>query len=455
MNRLHHTFAAFAIPRFRSFWLLVLLSALPGAVAWTLLFNAAAQIDDGSLSSLSTLSDANSALVLASVALGLFCGVLADRCSRRRLVIGAQYTMAAVLLASGALILLDQITLPLVIALSFALTAASVLLAAARDVWVADLIPKRLLANGIVLAAVGTALSVVAGIVLYTLAVVEWEVDHGWFCLALMLPLLAGLALALRLPRSDHPPQQRIGLLRELCDGIVYLGRTPHLRSLWLFALLIGMCAGGARMLVDYELVSEFLGERVGSLELFIGFGTALVVITLALAGLRSGRRGWPLLLVCAAAVAFGAWFGAATRSADLLPAARHTAATAAGILALIITVLALINARPQYYGRVLSLLGAAYGVGAAVAAAAHLLADIWLPAEVGGKGTLWALGALALAAAVWMFFRWRSVRELPPEPGSAVALIEGTAAPLLFDLSRQAALSHGQRTANDAERLP
>ena len=455
MNRLHHTFAAFAIPRFRSFWLLVLLSALPGAVAWTLLFNAAAQIDDGSFSTLSALSDANSALVLASVALGLFCGVLADRCSRRQLVIWAQCGMAAVLLASGALILLDQITLPLLIALSFALTAAGVLLAAARDVWVADLIPNRLLSNGIVLAAVGTALSVVAGIVLYTLAVVEWEVGQGWFCLALAIPLLAGLALALRLPRSDHAPQQRIGLLRELREGIAYLARTPRLRTLWLFALLIGVCADGARMLVSYELVSEFLGEQFGSLELNVAFGIALVVITLALAGLRSGRRGWPLLLVCAAAVAFGAWFGAATRGADLLPAAQRTATTAMGALTLIITVLALINARPQYYGRVLSLLVAAYGVGAAVAAAAHLLADIWLPAEVGGKGTLWALGALALGGAVWMFFRWRSVRELPPEPGSAVALIEGTAAPPLFDLFQHAALSHGQRTANDAERLP
>ena len=451
MNVLRTPFASFANPRFRGLWWLVLLSALPVTVAWTLLVNFSYEISG----SLSAASNINGAAVLAGLALIPLGGVLADRCSRRRLVIGAQCVMAAVLLAIGALILFDRATMPLLIALSLALAAAAAILVSARDVWVADLIPKRLLANGLVLLAGGTALVAVTGTVLFWLSVLEWGVDYGWGCLVLAFALLAGLAFALRLPRSYAAPAQRIGLLRELRAGIAYLARTPRLRSLWLFALLISICAGGAQLLVDYELATTFVGVRVGSIEMFAAFGAASVVIMLVLAGLLSDGTGWHILIGFAAIVVFGTWLGAAARSADLLAAARHIAVAAAATMVLITTVLTLINAKPQYYGRVLSLLVVAFGLGGAVHLTVFNFGDIWIAAQFDSRDSLWALGALAIAGAALMLLSWRRALGSPPEPGSAVAAMLGPPiAAFSPDLVAQIALSRAQRGPDDEERF-
>ena len=451
MDALRAVFASLALPRFRRLWLLIVLSAFVPVVAWTVLFNAGFELSESYVSA--TIPHALTTLI--PLVLGLLCGVLADRCSRRRLVIGAQCVMAAALAAIGALILLDLLTIALLSALTLVVVAAGILLASARDVWVAELVPPRLLANGLVLATVAVVLAVVAGTALTALSVIEWRVGFGWICLFLALVSLAALVVALRLPSAAPHAAARIGFLRELRAGVGYLARQPRLRALWLFGLVVGACGTGAEQFLIERMFTEFGSLRLGTTEIVAAIGLAAAAVTISLAGLLGGGFAWPLLFFFAVLLAVGAWLGAAAVGADLLAAARHFVRSVAGIAMLIITVLTLINAKPQYYGRVLSLLVVAFGLGGAVYLTVFNFGDIWIAAQFDSRDSLWVLGALAIAGTALMLLSWRRALGSPPEPGSAVAAMLGPPiAAFSPDLVAQISLSRAQRGADDEERF-
>ena len=454
MDALRAVFASLALPRFRRLWLLIVLSAFIPVVAWTVLFNVGFDLSESYVSA--TIPHALTPLI--PLVLGPLCGVLADRCSRRRLVIGAQCVMAAALAAIGALILLDLLTIALLSALTLAVVAAGILLASARDVWVAELVPPRLLANGLVLATLAVGLAVVAGTALAALSILEWRVGFGWICLFLALVSLAALAVALKLPSAAPHAAARIGFLRELRAGVGYLARQPRqprLRALWLFGLVVGACSAGAEQFLIERMFTEFGSLRLGTIEIVAAIGLGSAAVTISLAGLLGGGFAWPLLFFFAVLLAVGAWLGAAAVGADLLAAARHFVGSVAGIAILIIAVLTLINAKPQYYGRVLSLLVVAFGLGGAVHLTVLNFGDIWIAAQFDSRDSLWALGALAIAGTVLMLISWRRALGSPPEPGSAVAAMLGPPiAAFTPDLVARIALSRAQRGSDDEERF-
>ena len=120
----------------------------------------------------------------------------------------------------------------------------------------------------------------------------------------------------------------------------------------------------------------------------------------------------------------------------------------------MIAVVLALINARPQYYGRVLSLLIAALSLGEVVRQLALEAGGIWIVAEFDPPTALWVLGAIALAGVVWIWTAWRRTRGLPPEPGSAAEALlpmsTPAATPPVAASLAAVAVSRGQRAPDD-----
>ena len=449
-NALQAAFASFALRDFRLLWLVVCLSVAPLIVSSSLDLALDFELNESYL--LATWP--HTLIVAGGLAIVPFCGVLADRCSRKRLVVAALCASAAALAATGALTLLNAITLDILTALSVALALVAVLLASARDVWVANLVPQRILPNGLVHSSIAVGFGVLAGTLLLWLIVVEWRADFGWkYLIIAALPLVAA-ALALRLPSAAPPDAPPTGLLRELRAGIGYLAGDRRLRLLWVFMLLLGACGEGAQQFIDYQMLAEFGSLRFGSIELVIGLAAASFALPFALAGLLGGRLAPRLLLGFVVLLAAGCWLGAATTTENALVAARFTASTAVGTAVLIAIVLALINARPQYYGRVFSLLIAALSLGEVVQQLALEAGGIWIPAEFAPPAALWTLGAIALGGAVWIWSTWRRTRGLPPEPGSAAeALLPApapAAAPAVAASLAAVAVSRGQRAPDN-----
>lgn len=453
-NALQAAFASFALRDFRLLWLVVCLSAAPLIVASSLDLTLGFELNESYLSATwpSTL------IVVGGLAIVPFCGVLADRCSRKRLVVAALCASAAALAATGALTLLDAITLDILAALSVALALVAVLLASARDVWVANLVPQRMLPNGLVHSSIAVGFGVLAGTLLLWAIATEWRADFGWkYLIIAAFPLIAA-ALALRLPSAAPPAAlpaaPPTGLLRELRAGIGYLAGDRRLRLLWAFMLLLGACGEGAQQFIDSQILVEFGSLRFGSIELVIGLAAASFALPFALAGLLSGQLAPSLLLSFTVLLAAGCWLGAAATTEDALVVSRFTASTAAGAAVLIAIVLALLNARPQYYGRVLSLLIAALSLGAAVQELALEAGGIWIPAEFDPPAALWTLGAIALGGAVWIWSTWRRTRGLPPEPGSAAEALSPApppaAAPAVAASLAAVAVSRGQHTPDN-----
>lgn len=449
-NALRAVFASFALRDFRLLWLAVCLSVAPAVVAATLELTLGFELSGSYLPA----TWPRTLIVAGGLAIVPFCGVLADRCSRKRLVVAALCASAAALAAIGVLTLLDAITLDVLTALSVALALVGVLLASARDVWVANLVPKRILPNGLVHSAIAVGFGSLAGTVLLWLIVIEWRSDFGWkYLLIAALPLVAA-ALALRLPGAAAPAAPPIGLLRELRAGIGYLVGDRRLRLLWLSMLLLGACGEGAQQFIGYRMAAEFGSLFLGSIEVAIGLAAASFALPFALAGLLSGRLAPRLLLGFVVLLAAGCWLGAAAAVEGALVASRFTAVTAFGTAVMIAVVLALINARPRYYGRVLSLLIAALSLGEVIRQLALEAGGIWIVAEFDPPTALWVLGAIALAGAVWIWTAWRRTHGLPPEPGSAAEALSRapapTAAPAVAASLAAVAVSRGQRAPDD-----
>ena len=450
MRVLQAAFASFALRDFRVLWLVVCLSVAPLTIAAWLDLTLGFEIDESYLSA----TWPRTLIVAGGLAIVPFCGVLADRCSRKRLVVAALCASAAALAATGALTLLDAITLDVLTALSVALALVAVLLASVRDIWVADLVPRRILPNGLVHSAIAVGFGSLAGTVLLWLIVIEWRSDFGWkYLIIAALPLVAA-ALALRLPGAAAPAAPPTGLLRELRAGIGYLAGNQRLRLLWLLMLLLGACGEGAQQFIGYRMVAEFGSLLLGSIEVVIGLAAASFALPFALAGLLSGRLAPRLLLGFVVLLAAGCWLGAAAAVEDALVASRFTAATAVGTAGIIAVVLALINARPQYYGRVLSLLIAALSLGEVIRQLVLEAGGIWIVAEFDPSTALWVLGAIALGGAIWIWSAWRRTRGLPPEPGSAAeALLPAPAPAAVPDVEARltaVAISRGQRAPDN-----
>lgn len=450
MSVLQAAFASFALRDFRLLWLVVCLSAAPLIVASSLDLTLGFELNESYLSA----TWPTTLIVAGGLAIVPFCGVLADRCSRKRLVVAALCASAAALAATGALALLNAITLDILTALSVALALVAVLLASARDVWVANLVPQRMLPNGLVHSSIAVGFGVLAGTLLLWAIATEWRADFGWkYLIIAALPLIAA-ALALRLPSAAPPAAPPTSLLRELRAGIGYLAGDRRLRLLWVLMLLLGACGEGAQQFIGYQMVAEFGSLRLASIELVIALAAASFALPFALAGLLGGRLAPRLLLGFTVLLAAGCWLGAAATTEDALVASRFTASTAVGAAVLIAIVLALLNARPQYYGRVLSLLAAALSLGEVVQELVLEASGIWIPAEFDPPAALWTLGAIALGGAVWIWSTWRRTRGLPPEPGSAAEALSPapapTAAPAATASLAAVAVSRGQHTPDN-----
>ena len=410
MNSLRQTFAAFASRDFRLLWFGSLLSVTAFMTSFYLIPAVGFDLTGSFLgASVAAMGSGISQLLLGPVG-----GVIADRYPKKPLVLAGQIMPGLIIAGVGALIVAGWISIPLLLAATLLMGVAFSVMGPARQAWVGELMPRNLLANAVALQQLSMNIAQVTTPVL-VIGVIGALLGTGElfiFVAALFVVVLPLTTMIRRTAPARAQVQQAV--LTELRAGVRYMAGNPRLRLLWGYFLIMVMCGFAFQTLLSGMLETEF-GRSPYELTLSLTvLGAASFAVNVPLAGLVSGRFAWHALLAMGLLMAAGFWltawspsYGAFVGMAGLIGAGRS------GVM-LVNQSIMMTSTKPQYFGRVMSLVMMGFGFQS-------LLAPIWgaIADAVGGRETLLLIGTAA-AATVLMAAGWLRTRHLPLESGTA-----------------------------------
>jgi len=231
----------------------------------------------------------------------LWGGTLADRFSRRRMLVWTQSVMGLLALALGALTILGHATVPLVYVFAFLLGCASALDNPARQAFVNEIVSPADLTNAIALNSASFNLARLGGPALAGVMVAL--IGSGWvFILNAASFGVTILALLLMRGAELFPQVRRTGSVR-LAQGLHYVRARRDL--ILVLSLAFGVATFGLNYQMTMALMArqqfELGAEAFGLMSTFLAFG--------ALAGslIAARRTRVSLRLVFVAAIVFGA----------------------------------------------------------------------------------------------------------------------------------------------------
>ena len=415
MSGLRNTFAAFGVRNFRYLWFGSLLSTTAFMTSFLLVPIVAYDIS-GSYTD-SGIAAAGSGI--AMFFLGPFGGVIADRYPKKPLVLAGQTFPALLILGTGFLILTDRITVPLLFITTLLMGIGFAAMGPARQSWLGDLVPRRLLANGVALQQMAQNIARVLGPMIVSVVGILFRVDAGWLYLLVASFFLVVVPLTTLLPwtgpsggGADRPP-----VLHELRAGFSYLKHNRRLWILWLFWMAIVISSFAPNTLLPGVLDREFGRSSLDAMPVFLTIGIASIAISLPLAGLVGGRWAWPSLFACGVLTMIGFVLTAISPTYEALIVMGFVLGAGSSGVMLVTMSLMMTNSRPEYFGRVMSFVMLGYG-------AQSFVAPLWgeIAETLGGREALVVVGLVSLAATALLALAWLRVRRLPPEPGSAAA---------------------------------
>jgi DHA3 family macrolide efflux protein-like MFS transporter len=363
-------------------------------------------------------------LYLPQVLVTLVGGVLADRYSRRRLILIANAGGAVVLAALAVLVVADALSVALVYAITFLVATCGAIQYPAFASSVPQLVPERLLprANGMVQMANASSRLLAPALAALLLPVVDILgvvlIDLGTF--AAMVAVLA--VISIPQPDTAGPSSGVRRILGDVAAGWAYISRERGLLILLGYFSIANVAAGFTLALLP-PLVLEFGTQRdLGVVLSAEGLGwLAGAILMIVWGGPRRRVHG-----VLAAGAVFG--LGIA-----LLGVRATVPVVAAGVLvyAVALPVINACNATIWQAKVPGDMLGRAFATLRVVALAsvpvsaltAGVLADAVFTPLFGEQGGIAALliivGALPIVAAVAAAFS-RHLRDLEREPAPA-----------------------------------
>ena len=421
MNRLRVTFAALSERDYRLLWIGSLMATTAFMTTFYLVPIVAYEIT-GSYAA----SGFAQAGMVAQLVFGPFGGVIADRYKKKPLVLGSQIIPCVIIVVTGILIVTDNITIPLLFGSTFLTGATFSLMGPARQSWVVELVPHRLLPNAVALQNMSINIAAVIGPALSAILVVSMGINSGILYMLVAVPFVIVIPLTVMISGSGRatPPSERKAMATEMAAGLRYLTSRPQLRSLWMFWTLIVVTGFALQTLVPGLLDQEFGRSENEALIIGTIWGVTALPINLMLAGIVGSRRWpWPLLFLSALALAGGIWLTAWAPVYGALLIVSAVAGGARSAVMLLNQTIMMTNTRPEYFGRVMSWVFMAFGLQGILAPVWGVVAD-----ALGGRETLYIVGLVVVAGTVLMALSRARTRHIPPEPGTAAASIAGDA---------------------------
>ena len=230
----------------------------------------------------------------------LWGGTLADRVSRRRLLVVTQAAMGLLAILLGVLALMGLATVPIVYLMAFLLGVASAFDNPARQAFVNEIVGRDTLTNAIALNSASFNLARLIGPALAGVLVAV--VGSGWVFIINGATFGITIAALLAMRTSElHPQRRQEGTVR-LVQGLRYVRRNADMVLTLVLAFVVATFGLNYQMTMALMSRNEFL---VGA-EAFGLMSTALAVGALAGSLLAARRVRVPLRLVVVSAVVFG-----------------------------------------------------------------------------------------------------------------------------------------------------
>lgn len=380
---------------FRNLWL----GMLPGTMAMQM-----GMITNGYLAY--DLTGSAAAIGLVTLGFGvpmllfaLIGGVVADRVSKRRILMLTQMTIGLCAATLAFLVLSDLIRIWHMTLVAFVMGTCFAFNMPARQSFVAEIISRERLMNAIALNNAGMNMSRVVGPALAGFLIgIPWIGIGGVYVLMVVMYVFVVLSLFRVRDRGARPNDGKTSGLRSLLDGLGYIRGNPVLMALLLLAfapVMLGM-PYQALMPVFAEDVFNVGPSGLGLLMTVNGIGALLG--SLVIASMSSvSRRG---LVQLALGVTFGlslALFAFSGHFAVGLFALLIVGGASAAYMSLNST-LVMDKAEPAYHGRVMSVYMLTFSLMPISVLPVGALADMFgAPLTIG-------LGGVALVAVVILY---------------------------------------------------
>jgi MFS family permease len=387
------TFAALEVPTYRLLWYGGVFSFL--AVQMQMVARAALAYD---------LTGSNGSLGIVMFWFGLpmlLCtpigGVAADRFSKRRVILTAQWMLILSSAFLAVVLLLDAIEFWMLPASSAVQAASFAFLGPSRMAFTTELVGRRLLSNAVVLQQLsmnGTRVfgPAIAGV----LTSFVWFGYEGAYITTGLLTV-AATVMTMRLP-PGRPPADKVvkNPIREFADGLGYVASNPHVALLLIVSLVVVMSAFPyvAFLASLSKDVFGFGADNTGYGIMSGATAVGAVSASLFIASRSNGPNVWKLQAFA------GAMFGAGLIMLAIAPTFWTS------ILVLVViggatssfqalnNTMVLMASETAFHGRVQALMGMSFAGFGLVAYPLGVLAD-----AVGLRATFAMMGAITVAA--------------------------------------------------------
>ncbi len=329
---------------------------------------------------------------LAMLILAPFGGALADRLSKRLLLLICQSIIGLTMFTIGVLIATDHISVLYLAVGSFIMGMMFSFIGPTRQAYVGDLVDADRRGNAIAMTQVANNLTRVVGPFIAGV-LLGWRIVGAagtYFVMAGIFVVVA--AMLLQLPPTSSQRGGRPSMMTEVALGVGHVVKNPPLLHLMLGFLLI-MLVGFPYMTVLPGFARESLGIGTGAYGVLLGVSAVGGLITsLAVAAMADSPLASRLLLLSSVGIGVALIL---TGVAPNFVAALVTMFIVGGAFSAFQTLnnaLVMRGSEPAYYGRVMSIIMIAFSGSSLVALPVGLLAD-----AIGERATLVVLGLAVL----------------------------------------------------------
>ena len=260
-----------------------------------------------------TLTGSNSGLGVVYLCFGISMlismpvgGVLADRRSRRALLIVSQAMFVAINTFVGIAVAAGFIQFWMLLITAVLQAFGFGLLGPARMAMTVDIVGREHMANAVVLSQMSLNSARVVGPALAGVGLgIAWFGTVGVYFTAATLSLI-GLVAVLGLPRTPRPSPTGVGAFTSFVEGIGYARRNRRVGFL-LLGSTVAVVLGMPYLAFLPRVASSMFDTGPGGYgALSVASAIGAVVVSFVIANVGAGRRAWVIQWVSAAAFALG-----------------------------------------------------------------------------------------------------------------------------------------------------
>jgi len=328
---------------------------------------------------------------------GPFGGVIADRVSKKPMVLWGQSIIGVTFFVTGAMILAGTLTLVWLMVLTTIMGLVFAFLSPTLQAWIGEIVPRRMLPNAVALSQLAASGSRVVGPFAAGTMLATAAIGAGGAYLFMGTLFMVVLATLLRLPPTRAKPDgERRPVLAELAEGIRYVAGHSAIRTLMLLFMAV-VVLGYMWQIVLPAFLERHLGRSPTDIGLILTVNAvAALAVALPLAGIVSTRWAWPAMFACIALLGVGFLLLATASSFEMALLAACALGPGLSGFMLVNNALTMANTDPGYFGRVMSLTMLAWGFQGTLSLPFGILAD-----TIGEREMLAIMGVLLFGIAI------------------------------------------------------